>query len=147
MYLYRPGIRTLITVVFCVISSSSTTFEIINNIIIIIIHHYHHHQHEYHHYHHHHTSSYIDRSDHTFVHCTIEGAALMICWSHGIHSLSTIRPDVHRNLLDMMLLMVMIIMMMMMIMMEMMVVMMSKVIPCPCQFTTYSVFESRQVVP
>jgi hypothetical protein len=26
----------------------------------------------------------------------------MICRSHGIHSLSTIRPDVHRNLLDMM---------------------------------------------
>ena len=74
----------------------------------------------------------------------------MICRSHGIHSLSTIRPDVHRNLLDMMMIMMMMIMMEMMVVMMvviMMITIMSKVIPSPYQFTTYSVFESRQVVP
>ncbi len=75
----------------------------------------------------------------------------MICRSHGIHSLSTIRPDVHRNLLDMIMIIIMMVIMMMMMMMEMMIInliiIMSKVIPSPCQFTTYSIFESRQVVP
>jgi hypothetical protein len=46
----------------------------------------------------------------------------MICRSHGIHSLSTIRPDVHRNQLDMMMMLMMI--MMMIMMMEMMISMM-----------------------
>ncbi len=31
--------------------------------------------------------------------------------------------------------------------MMMIIIMMSKVIPSPCQFTTYSMFERRQVVP